>query len=388
MQTFKLFMILLKRNLPMLLTYAGIFMIMAILITSTGQETEKELYQDKQIEFTVIDKDQSTLSKALTAYLAEKNEYVEHSGDFEELQLDMYYREIYYALIIPEGFEAGVAAGEEPALQNYKIHDSAMGYYMDLAVDSYMTSMRAYLAAGIALDEATVLTDEAMLATVEVAMQQATGLEEATAETKEKSNSVLQGYFQTLGYIVMAMILSALGSIMLSINKDNLRRRTNCSSASTWNRNLQIALGTVLFGLAVWALFEVAAIILYGKEASALTLVLAGMNSFCYIMMSVALSIMVGFLAKKEQVLGVIGTVLPLGASFISGIFVPMEVLGEDIIKIAKILPSYWYVAANNDIVNVTKFSEAGTAFAGMGVQLLFGIAFFMIAMVVVKRQR
>lgn len=379
MQTFKLFLTLLKRNLPSVLTYMGIFIVIAVLLTSSNQDSQEQLYQDKEIPFTVIDNDQSELSESLCGYLAQKNKYVEHSGKLEELQLDMYYRDIYYVLIIPEGFEESVKAGEELALQNYKIVDSAMGYYMDLAVDSYMSNLRACLATGRELTDAIALAEHALEASVEVSLQQ---------ETKTQTSGGMQGYYQTLAYIFLAMLLNALGNIMLTLNKEKVRMRANCSSASVTKRNLQVALGTALFGFLVWFLFEVLAGILYAKNETGMTYLLTGLNSLCFVFMAVALSVMVGFVAKKEQILSAIAIIVSLGASFLGGVFVPLSVLGEDILKVAKLLPTYWYVSANNDIVKVTKLSEAGSVFAGMGVQLLFAVAFFTIAMVASKRQR
>lgn len=379
MQTFKLFMTLLKRNLPSVSIYIVIFGIISVLITSSNQSSEAQLYQDKEIPFTVIDQDNSELSKHLCDYLAEKNEYIESDGELKDLQMDMYYREIYYVLMIPEGFEADVKAGAEPTLQNYKIKDSAMGYYMDLAVESYMTNLRAGMAAGMELSEAMKATEEVLKTTVEVSMQQ---------EQVVKTDSAMQGYFQTLPYILLAMLTSALGNILISMNKDKVRLRANCSSASISKRNLQVALGTGLFGLAIWVLFEVIAVVLYANKESGITFLLTGMNTLCFVLMSVALSVMVGFMAKSENVLSAVTIIISLGASFLGGVFVPLSILGDSILKIAKFLPTYWYVTANSAIVKVTEFSEADTAFVGMGIQLLFAAAFFTIAMVASKKQK
>ncbi|MBQ9118664.1 MAG: ABC transporter permease [Lachnospiraceae bacterium] len=379
MQTFKLFMTLLKRNLPSVSIYVVIFAIISVVITSSNQSSSAQLYQDEAIPFTVIDEDKSALSEGLREYLAQKNEYVEHSGAVEELQMDMYYRDIYYVLIIPEGFEEGVKAGEEPTLQNYKIKDSSVGYYMDLAVESYMSTLRASLATGVELSEAIATTGEAMQASAEVSMQQ---------KENTSTNSIMQGYFQTLPYILLAMLMNALGNIMISLNREKVRLRANCSSLSMTKRNLQIALGTALFGLMIWVLFEVIALVLYAKQESAITFALTGMNTLCFVLMTVALSVMIGFLAKKEAVLSAVAIIVSLGASFLGGVFVPLEVMGEGIIKVAKFLPTYWYVTANSAIVNVAEFSEAGSAFAGMGIQLLFAAAFFTIAMVASRKQK
>ena len=154
MQTFKLFMLLLRRNLPSLLVYIWIFVLIAVITTNSAKESGEQLYQDSDIPFTVLNRDDSRLGEALREYLSARNTYVEEPDDLTVLQNEMFYREIYYVLIIPEGYEAAVLAGEDIELENYKVQDSAMGYYLDMQVEGYLSALRAYLAAGAEPEEA------------------------------------------------------------------------------------------------------------------------------------------------------------------------------------------------------------------------------------------
>jgi hypothetical protein len=51
-----------------------------------------------------------------------------------------------------------------------------------------------------------------------------------------------------------------------------------------------------------------------------------------------------------------IGTTMTL--SFISGVFVPQQLLGNTVQTIASFTPIYWYVKASNDIHNLIIFSS------------------------------
>ena len=108
MQTFKCFMSILKKNKGSILLYVGIFSVLIVILGNSTKETKTQMYKDEEIEFTVIDRDKSSLSSAITEYLSEKNKFVKEDDDKAKLQQEMYYRNIYYALIIPEGFEAAV----------------------------------------------------------------------------------------------------------------------------------------------------------------------------------------------------------------------------------------------------------------------------------------
>ena len=57
---------------------------------------------------------------------------------------------------------------------------------------------------------------------------------------------------------------------------------------------------------------------------------------------------------------------------------------------VAKFMPTYWYIYAVDDIVKVKEFTfEAlGKILQGMGMQLMFALAFMSIAAAIVRRRR
>ena len=381
MQTLKLFMLLLRRNLSSLLIYAVIFVVIAMIVTGTAKENGEQFYQDSDICFTVLNRDGSRLGEAIKEYLAVKNTFVEEPDDLTTLQNEMFYREIYYVLIIPEGFEAAVLAGEDMALENYKVKDSAMGYYLDMQVEGYLSALRAYLAAGMEPEEAMSRAAKGAEAAAEVAVYSGTSAE---------NRPPLYYYYRSLAYIFLAMLTSALGNILIAFNRDKVRMRTLCSSLSFSSRNMQLALGVVIVGAGVWLLFGLIAFLMYRGESTAFAFLASGLNSLCFVTLSVALSVMLGFLAKRAEVLAPLAILASLGPSFLGGVFVPLEEIGGSILKVAKFMPTYWYIIANNAIVGASDFSSEGMAefWSGMGVQLLFAVMFFCIAMAASRRQR
>ncbi len=383
MQTFRLFMLLVKRNLLSVVIYLVIFVIIAILGAATVQDTQMQLYQDEAIGFTVQNRDNSRLGEEIKAYLSEKNDYIEVSDDLSELRDAMFYREIYYALIVPEGYEEAVCSGKSMALENYKVQDSAMGYYLDMAVDGYLSVLRAYLAAGFEPEEAMEKTRESLKTSAEVTVYNAPFSEKA-------ASSQTNAYFRYLSYIMLAVIPTTLGSILLIFHKDKVYQRMLCSSLSFRARNTQLALGTVVFGIAIWFVFEVIALIMYHGAVSAYVFLAYGMNMFCFVVLCVALSVMLAFLTKTTQIISSLSVIISLGMSFLGGVFVPMEIMGGSILKIVKFMPTYWYVTVNDVILDTADsvFQKNAVLWRGMGVQILFAAVFFSIAMVASKRRK
>ena len=69
------------------------------------------------------------------------------------------------------------------------------------------------------------------------------------------------------------------------------------------------------------------------------------------------MAVLVASFEPKDNVLNLITQVLGLGMSFFCGIFIPMEVLSDKVVSVARFLPAYWYVRANNMIADITQFS-------------------------------
>ena len=73
--------------------------------------------------------------------------------------------------------------------------------------------------------------------------------------------------------------------------------------------------------------------------------------------------------------------------SFLTGIFVPLEFLGDGIIKLAHLLPSYWYILGVRLIDNYTEGADLGLLWQYIGIQLLFAVAIIAIGLAYSKIQ-
>ena len=79
--------------------------------------------------------------------------------------------------------------------------------------------------------------------------------------------------------------------------------------------------------------------------------------------------------------------VIGLGTCFLGGVFVPQEILPDEVLKVAHYIPTYWYIKMNDLIKNMGKannefFSVFGK---GIGIQLLFAATILVITIVIVR---
>ncbi len=395
MQTFKAFLRIAKKNLPSMSLYFVIFMVLSVMMSSNGSESHEMMYKDESISFTVFNRDESELGEALKDYLSRRNNYVELEDDEEALKVSLYYRELYYAVVIPEGFQAAIAAGEDAEFMNYKVTDTSVAYYMDMDVESYMQTLKSYIAAGYDMDKALEKTRETMTESVEV------GLVSDVKDDSIHGNPISTGatdskpsyyyFYQYIPYIFLAIIITGLGPIIIVFGKKDIAKRINVSSQTFKSYSVQMALGVVTFGALVYGAFHLLALALgcYSVMSTA-EMVCYLILTLCCLLLSLSVAFFGGFVFSKTATMGAFGNVIALGFSFLGGIFVPLEYVGDTVLNIAKFTPTYWYVQANDAIIGVKSFADLNVSeFAkDCGIQLLFAAAFICAGLAVLRYKR
>ncbi len=394
MQTYKTFMKIALKNCPSAMLFFVIFMVVCIISASQGETSEQEIYKDEEIRFTVFNRDESKLGDAVKEYLSQKNEYVDVEDNDEDIRLSLYYRSVYYILVIPEGFEEAIANGRDMEFMNYKVTDSAQGYYMDMEVESYMQTLKSYVAAGYDISDAVEKTQETLLENVEVNLLADIQDKETSGNTTTvgsfDSRPSIYYFYQYVPYVFLAIVITALGPIIITFGKKDVRMRINVSAQSFKSYSVQMFLGVVTFGLAIMALFNILAVILYGSTLSFASLMCYLILTLSFLMVCLGITYFGGFIFSNSSTMGSFANVVSLGMSFIGGVFVPLELLGDTMKNIARFTPTYWYIQANNAIIGVEKFSDINmNEFVKCcGIQLLFAAAFFCVGLAVLKQRR
>ena len=82
-----------------MLIYFGVFLILALLLSSSGSSAVDSSFKQDSLDIAVIDRDHSDASAALTDYLDEIHNLVPLEDDEETITDELYYRTVYYVLI-------------------------------------------------------------------------------------------------------------------------------------------------------------------------------------------------------------------------------------------------------------------------------------------------
>ena len=381
MTVFKGFLTITKRNLGMMFLYIAIFLSISIFIQKTSGDSTPSGFTAKRLNIAVIDRDESLLSKGLKNHLSQFHNVNDIPDDAATLQDKLFYRDIYYTVIIPENFEQNCLKNAEK-LPGIKVPGSTSGYYVDQQINTFLNNIRTLTAGGFSIFEALEHTEESVSSTLNVTLIDQTG---------HNGNMPKHAYmFQYMPYIILSILCYVLSYIMLSFGNKDVKNRILCSCTSTRSMNLQLILGHVIIGLGTFLVCVSMPAILYPQDfLTDPNLPYYLINSFLMMLVALSIAFLISSFPLREETINGIVNVISLGMSFICGVFVSMDILGKGVKTLARFLPVYWYEVGNNLLArnHSLSTSQITELWQCYGIQLLFAFSFLAVAMVIRRKK-
>lgn len=372
-----------KKRLPSLSIYFFIYVFISILLGTSSQKNIEANFQSKSLNICVIDEDNSKASAALTRYLGSIHNLKPLENNPDTLQDHLYYRDISYICTITKGFEEKLLSGESDEVYTcVKIPGSATGYFVDLQISQYTKLLTLFLSGGSSMPEAIEKTDPIISNTA--------GTESIVfqADTDAVRKEVFFHY-QYLPYIFIVIFICGLAPLVITFHEKNIAARTNCSSTSLGSQNIQIVICCILYSLVVWLLFFLIGVFIYKTEMFHANALFAMLNSFAALLIAAALAFFISNFSINFNTANMISNILGLGLAFLCGVFVPQDMLSESVLKIARFLPTYWYIKANNMLGGLSSEAFSLSSFwKAFGIQLLFAAALVSAALALSRLNR
>lgn len=354
MQVFKAFFKVLRTKLPTAMIYVSIFLIISIIMTDTSASENK--FEASRLRVCVFDEDGTEASRALTEYIGKNHDLVKIEDSEDEILDALYYGRAGYVLTIKEGYEEKLTQGDtEELFTNYHVHDSYDAVLLSDQLDEYVTTVSAYIAGGAELSEALRSADEALSLETQVTL-------ETFKENADTDDSGFEGkvssYFIFLPYILLSVMVAVLCPVLMTMNRKEIRYRTNSSCVKSSSHTMQILAGSAVFIIAIWLVFMIAGAVFGGGVYSGRGWI-AVLSSFIFNLIAADIAILVSSFDMSDNAVNIINQVLGLGMSFLCGVFVPLSMLGDGVISAARFLPAYWYVRINNMLAGAEAFDSS-----------------------------
>ncbi|MDO5027037.1 MAG: ABC transporter permease [Tissierellia bacterium] len=366
MTVYKNYFKIVYRHLVHIGIYSALFFVIILGFANSSQANTTS-YKSVDVKIYLDNKSQSPLARALEDYLSQKFDRKEGLTNFDD---DLFYGFIQAYVEIPDDFE------ERGKVIIKNAPKSMYGMLVERSINDYINKYRTYLDAGFKPDRAMDLTSKDLVIEADLAIS-----DKIKREDTKNSNY----YFNFINYVLMAQIILVVSNVMAANNKETIAKRNRVSAYKASRQTLELTLGhftTALVFLAIYVgFFMIKWPESLGLEASKLMV----LNSLVFTLAIVTLAMFMSSLIQNENVLNVVMNIFVLGSSFLSGAFIPQELLSPTSLNISKVLPSYYYITNNNILVEDPSLAAIS---ANLLVLVGFTLAFSIMTVIKVKRKK
>ena len=397
MQLYKNFFKLLKANkisviiaTIIMVVYAVAMILSAPAIVDKNEDTASEKSVDyKNLGVLFRDNDNSELSRGVRT-LIEKYGSVEDTTASEERINDILYFSIAdYYIEVPENFQQRIDAGEEVSL-DYQSHSQVSGKTFSFVndIDSFVNIYRSYRAMG--MDDTTSVEKALEMTISEVTFGVVTEKKEAQHNNaREYAVYMILMYFC---FICLWLLGMSIASVIIAANKKEVSQRIEAAPVKPTEKTWSQMAGLLTCAIALVAIYTIFSF-LYAGSSDMMSkygwvVVLNLITTTFYIS---GFTLMISCFRLNAGTLSLICNSVGLSMSFLCGIFVPFYFLSKGVQTFAHFLPFFWSAKVFNTVYSGSGMNytfSTGAILSSFGVQILFGLAFIMISMVIKKAQQ
>lgn len=380
MQVYKTFFKILYMQKIQIIMYLGIFSLVTVFVSSQMEKNAKQDFVEQQYKVAIFDYDHSQVSEGISEYLASRHEIVTIKEDEKEtLQDELYNRNAHCIIRIPQGYGESFETSNRLKLEVVAIPGTIYSDTIEMQVQSYMKHLKALIVGGATKEEAIDKIINILDQEVDVTL------------LDKNSNGTYSGmyyYFTYASYVLIVIVLVGIGPILFVFNNDMVRNRIRCSSYKLARTNVEIILGMFTTGVVIGFIIWIMGYLNFGTEMLSEKGFLYTISMFSYLLIALALTFLVTQFIHNTTALSMVANVVGVGFSFLGGVFVPIDLMGDEILRISKMMPTYWYVLGGRLIDHLSVETDMVQIYQYIGVQLAYAVAILAIGFVATRYRK
>lgn len=360
-----------------------LYTVMLIFFGGTNFKTNNNSisYVATKPDIFIVNYDEETgITKDLIDYLSDNTNVKDLKNDEESLNDALFYRDVSYIIYIPENFRNDFLNGKNPEIP-IKTTQEYNSVLAENLLDNYIKTATIYRNLNLSEEELVQKVNQAIHVSTEV---------EVTSKLDTNTLSQVTLYFNFLNYCILAGCVYVICLLLSSFHEKNIYKRMVIGSTNykTLNRRLLFSMGIISFVL--WIFYIALAFVLLGKVVISEHGILYVLNSFIFMLCAMTIAFLIGNLINNKTAINGIINVVALGSSFLCGAFVPMEWLPNSVLRIAHVLPTYWYIKSNELLktIEIFNFSTLKPILLNILVILGFSFLFVLLTNVVSNKKR
>lgn len=320
------------------------------------------------------------VTKNLIQYIKENTQIAEIKDDEQAIDDSLFYRDVNYIIYIPENYREDFLNGKNPEIE-IKSTGDYQASLAEMMLERYIKVANLY--------QKTITKEEELIEKINETLGKQTEVQ-ITSKLDTDNLSKATFYYNFANYSILAGCVYVICLILSTFKDEKIAKRTIISSMNYKKYNRKLLLANSLFAVILWLLYVIVSFILLGEVMSTTHGLIYIVNSFVFTICAVIIAFLIGNLIQNKNAINGIVNVVALGSCFLCGAFVPMEWLPESVLKIAHVLPSYYYIKSNELIkeLEVINWETIKPIITNMGIILLFAFLFVTITNIVVRKKR
>lgn len=332
-------------------------------------------------DILIINNDEEIgITKNLVDYIKNNSNIIEIENDDEKINDALFYRDVNYIIYIPKNYRQDFLNGNNPEIEIKSTGDYSASY-AEMLLSRYIKIANIY--------EKNIESEEELINKINDTLSKETKIE-VSSKLDIDNLSKACFYYNFANYSILAGLVYVICLILSSFKKENIQKRTIISSMNYKKINRKLLLSSSLVAVCLWLSYVVLSFILVGDIMFTIHGMMYIVNSFIFSICALTIAFLIANLVTNKNAINGIINVVALGSSFLCGAFVPMEWLPDSVLKIAHILPSYYYISTNEMLKQLEIFNieTIKPIIINMGIIVIFTIVFIIITNIISRRKR
>lgn len=360
-----------------------LYTVMLVSITAINQTSGNKVtnFEESKPDMLIVNNDsKNDITDGFVDYIKKHANIKDiDTSNQDKINDAIFYRDVNFVIYIPENFGKDLKEGKEPSLK-YKATGDEYASYSRMLVEKYIKTVKMYK---------DYYSGSKLIEKVNSIVGKDTKIQvKSSLDTSKMSTMTV--YFNFLNYALLAGCVYCITMILASLKQENVRKRTIVSSFNYRKYNRIVLFSNAIVIVAMWILYMILSLILFKDSmftANGLAFVL---NSLVFALCGLSIGFLIGNITTNKAAIGGIVNVVALGTSFLCGCFVPFEYMPDYVLKIAHILPTYYFVANNQLIKTIESFNidTLKPIFINVVVVLAFTIVFVILSNYISKKKQ
>lgn len=379
MTVFKTFWKIVNQYKATIILYTILLLVFGGINMSTNDK--QTTFVDSKPDVLIINQDEEVgITKNLVNYIENHSNMVEVKTNEEAINDAIFYRDINYVIYIPESYREDVLKGWNPQI-DIKSTGDYQASLAELMLSRYVQIQNVYAQ--------NITNEEELIEAINHTVSNQADVEiTSKLDTSKLSNATF--YFNFASYSIMAVVIFVICLVQSSFHEKMVKKRAIVSSMNAKKLNQQLLASSLVYAIIVWILFNVLGLLLIGDTMLTTRGMLYQLNALVFSFCSLTIAFLISTLVNNKNAVNGIVNVVALGSAFLCGAFVPVEWLPDSVLKIAHVLPAYWYINSNELLktIEVVNLETLKPFFSNLFVIIIFSILFIIINNIVSKKKQ